>query len=43
MWIDPWIKYILTFKPTTPVIDGLEDLRVSHCVSMVYHHGILVW
>ena len=29
MWIYPWIKDIPTFKTTTPVIDGLEDLRVS--------------
>ena len=29
MWIDPWIKDIPTFKPTTLVINGLEDLRVS--------------
>ena len=29
VWIDPWIKDIQTFKPTTPVIDGLEDFRVS--------------
>ena len=25
VWIDPWIKDIPTFKPCTPVIDGLED------------------
>ena len=29
VWIDPWIIDILTFTPTTLVIDGLEDLRVS--------------
>ena len=39
VWPDPWIKDIQNFKPTTPIIEGLEDLKVvdlsnQHCWNL---------
>ena len=34
VWNDPWIKDSPYFKPTTPIIDGLEELKVATLWSL---------
>ena len=33
VWNDPWIKNNPCFKPITPIIDGLEELKVAALLS----------
>ena len=30
VWTNPWLKDIQNFKPTTPIIEGMEDLKVAN-------------
>ena len=37
VWMDPWIRDSPHFKPTTPIIAGLEDLKVAALCSHDLH------